>query len=308
MLGTNLTRSEFETLVQRAESAPRWLDIDPGRVSAQYNRSGFVVSHRLPQHPLFKLDALFRLCRRMDPRQVKFRFGVVPVDAHFDTSLDRFKEGLTLDDAIEHLEERRAYIAVYNPELDPEYRPAIEGLVAELGLATREHESFFNWYSTYVFITANDSVTPYHMDREMNFLLQVQGRKTVELWNPHDDDVMSPAQRDYLFSHGIDARPTYHSGLAAKAQRFALEPGLGVHHPFIAPHLVTTGPNVSVSLAVTFRTPKSDMWSEAHRYNDRLRRFGLGRIPVGEHATVDAFKARVMRTLRGTRAMFNREA
>lgn len=303
VLGTNLSRSQFDAWVRRAESATRWLDIDQEQVAAHYNRSGFLVSHRLPEHPLFSLDALFPLCRRLPSRQVKFRFGVVPGDTHFDSSLDRYREGLTLADAIDHLEEKRAYIAVYNPEDDAEYRPVIEGLVAELGLGTRGHELFFNWYSTYVFISANDAVTPYHMDREMNFLLQVRGKKTVLLWDPHDDDVMRPAQRDHLFSHAVDARPAYHSGLPAKARRFDLQPGLGVHHPFIAPHLVTTGPNVSVSLAITFRTPASDVWSEAHEYNDRLRRYGLGRIPVGEYAAVDLVKAGVMRTLRGTRAL-----
>ncbi|MEP6501787.1 MAG: transcription factor jumonji JmjC domain-containing protein [Betaproteobacteria bacterium] len=306
MPGTPLSKAQFDALLQRAESAPPWLAIDPGQVEAHYNRSGFLVSHRLPDHPLFTLDALFPLCRRMPPGQVKFRFGVVPGDAHFDSSLVRYNGGLTLAEAIDHLEEKRAYIAVYNPERDAEYRPVIEGLLAELGLATREHELFFNWYSTYVFISANDSVTPYHMDREMNFLLQVRGTKTVQLWDPLDDEVMRSAQRDHLFSNGTDARPPYHDGLPAKARRFELKPGLGVHHPFIAPHLVTTGPNVSVSLAITFRTPGSDIVSDAHRYNDRFRRYGLGRIPVGEHAALDATKARVMRTLRGTRAIVGR--
>jgi hypothetical protein len=302
VLGTRITEDEFRSALRQAESAPRWLDIDAEAMRRHYDRSGFLVRHRLAEHPLFAPEPLFRLARRMPVANVKYRFGAVPADTHFDSSNDRFRGDLTLDDALDHLVDKRAYVAIYNPERDAQYRPAIEGFLAEIGLAARPYERFFNWYSTYVFISAHDAVTPYHMDREMNFLLQVRGHKTVQLWDPRDDDVMRPEQRDHLFSFDPDARPTWHDGLPAKARRFELEPGLGVHHPFIAPHLVTTGQNFSISLAITYRTPRSDVMSDAHAFNDRLRRYGLGRIPVGRHAAVDLVKAQVMRGVRGARA------
>jgi hypothetical protein len=302
MLGDYLTEGRFNALLAAAEPAPRWLALDPAAVREHYNRSGFLVSHRLAEHPMFELEPLFRLCRRMPRHAVKHRFGIVPGNAHFDTSIVKYREGLTLEDAIDHLEEKRAYIAIYNPEKDPEYKPVIEGLLAELGLALRGEERAFNWYSTYVFISANDAVTPYHMDREMNFLLQIRGRKQVQLWDPHDRVVMTPAQRDYLFSYADDSRPPWHEGLPAKARIFDLQPGLGVHHPFVAPHLVTTGPNLSISLAITFRTPRSDVWSDAHVFNYKLRRFGLGRIPVGQSAAVDTVKAGFIRAVRRAKA------
>ena len=305
MLGTRISADQFCSLLRQSESAPHWLDFDAETMSRNYNKSGFLLKHRLHEHPLFTSEALFRLCRRLPATALHFRFGIVPVDTHFDTSLTRYRGDLTLEDAIEHLVEKRAYIAIYNPETDPEYRSVVEGLLAEIGLAARPFEGFFNWYSTYVFISANDSVTPYHMDREMNFLLQICGNKIVELWDPRDDDVMRPEQRDHLFSYDANARPTYHAGLPAKARRFELQPGIGVHHPFIAPHLVTTGPNFSISLAITYRTPHSDLLSDAHRYNDRLRPYGLGRIPVGTHAALDVFKASVMRAIRGTKVALN---
>jgi hypothetical protein len=306
MLGTCFTQTDFRNVLRRAEAAPRWLDIDADAMREHYDRAGFLVRHRLAEHPLFSADALFRLCRRMPAQAVKHRFGTVPADTHFDSSIERFRGELTLDDAIEPLVEKRAYIAIYNPENDPEYRPAIEGFLAEIGLAAQPFERFFNWYSTYVFISAHDAVTPYHMDREMNFLLQIAGRKTVRLWDPNDDVVMRPEQRDHLFSFDPDARPGWHDGLPARARVFELEPGLGVHHPFIAPHLVTTGQNFSISLAITYRTPRSDVMSDAHAYNDRLRRFGLGGIPVGRHPAVDVAKARALRGARAAKEVLQR--
>jgi hypothetical protein len=302
MLGDTLSEARFDSLVNQAASSRHWQRLDPLDVRTHYNEIGFLVEHRLAEHPLFSFDALQRLCRRMPLNAVKYRFGVIPIDSHFDTSIERYQQGLTREDAIDRLEETRAYIALYNPESDAEYKPVIEGLLGELGLALRSRERSFNWYSTYVFISAHDAVTPYHMDREMNFLLQVRGTKTVQLWDPRDDSVMQPAQRDALFSFSQDFRPPYDASLAEKARIFDLRPGLGVHHPFIAPHLVTTGPNLSISLAITFRTPRSDVWSDAHSFNHRFRPLGLGGIDVGRHASIDALKAGAFRAMRSVKS------
>jgi hypothetical protein len=151
-----------------------------------------------------------------------------------------------------------------------------------------------NWYSTYIFISAQGSVTPYHMDREMNFLLQVKGKKTVKLWDPFDDEIMTEAQKDALLAYS-GGRPQYRPSFEAKAAIYELEPGLGVHHPFIAPHLVTTGPEVSISLAITFRTRKSDTRSAAHRVNHYLRRLGLKPTAVTRNPALDAAKAGIIR-------------
>ena len=66
-------------------------------------------------------------------------------------------------------------VAIYNPEQDPAYRPMLQELLGEIAAQTESFDPDINWYSTYIFITAQNAVTPYHMDREMNFLLQVRG-------------------------------------------------------------------------------------------------------------------------------------
>ena len=108
----------------------------------------------------------------MPTGDVMCRFGVVPDNADFDSSLLCYRKNLTRDDAIDHLDERHAYVAIYNPENDADYRPVIEGLLGEIAVATEPFEHCINGYSSYIFISARGSVTPYHMDREMNFLFQ----------------------------------------------------------------------------------------------------------------------------------------
>jgi hypothetical protein len=303
MLGQVVSPAKVGGLVARAvrSSAP-WLVFDEREFRAAYNERPFLVRHRLAEHPLFEFGALAALCRRLPPDQVRYRFGVVPSDAEFDTSLQRFRGDLTLDEALERMEERQAYIAVYNAETDPVYGPVIEGFLGEIAAQTERIEPGLNWYSTYIFITARDSVTPYHMDREMNFLLQIRGGKTVKLWDPRDNEIMTPAQKDQLLSEKHEPRPPYKPSFERKAMTFELAPGLGVHHPFIAPHLVRTGQALSISLAITFRTRRSDTWTDAHRFNHRLRsRVGVAPGAVGQLGVVDATKAGLVRLARQAR-------
>jgi hypothetical protein len=304
MLGKYVTSQRHAQLVSAGRQAsPAWLSLDPGQFQACYNRRPFLIRHRLAEHPLFEFDALRTLCRRLPRGQLHHRFGVVPVDTNFDTSLSRFKEGLSFDDAIDRLQERQAYVCIYNPETDPEYQPVVEGLLAEIAAHSDPLDPVITWYSSYVFISAHESVTPYHMDREMNFLMQVRGRKTVRLWDPADHEIMSPAQKDYLLSsQAADARPRYLPSFDDKAMVFELQPGLGVHHPFIAPHLVRTGPEPSISFALTYRTRQSDTWTDAHRFNQRLRNLGMHPGTVGRHAWSDGMKAGLVRTARRARA------
>jgi hypothetical protein len=300
MLGRFVSSSHVSELVARSQRQPSpWLLFDPHEFATAYNARPFAVKHRLAAHPLFELDPLAALCRRLPREQVHYRFGVVPPDTEFDSSLHRYRGDLTLDDAIDHLESKQAYIAIYNAETDSQYGPVIEGLLGEIAGQTERVEPGLNWYSTYIFISARDSVTPYHMDREMNFPLQIRGTKTVQLWDPHDDEIMSPAQRDRLLAERGEPRPTYDPAFQRKAMTFELAPGLGVHHPFIAPHLVRTGRELSISLAITFRTRRSDVWTDAHRFNHLIRkRLPIPLVPVGRLGLIDTTKAAVVRLSR----------
>ena len=302
MLGEVVTATQLAARIEAGHREP-WLDLEADEFRHNYNQRPFSVRHRLGVHPAFQLDALRALCHRLPRKQVKYRAGKIPDDANFDTSLDDFKT-ITFEQAVDGLEEHHAYVAIYNAERDPEYGRILGGLLGELAAHTEAIEPGLNWYSTYIFISTQDAVTPYHMDREMNFLLQIRGTKTVRLWDPRDPDVMTPAERDRLLSFTGDPRPAYKSSLAAKATVFELEPGIGVHHPFIAPHLVHTRSGLSISLAITFRTPKSDEWTDAHRFNHLLmRRAGLVPRTVGESTAVDGGTRRVVRAVRRLRAL-----
>lgn len=304
MLGERISTHHYAELLEHGRniSAP-WLRFDPAVLQSSYNRKPFLIQHRLVEQPYFSLGNLFALCRRMDPEQIHYRIGDIPGDANFDTSYERYRQGLTLEDALQNFEAKRAYVCIYNPERDSTYKPVIEGLLAEIAAQVDPLEPGITWYSTYIFMSTRDSVTPYHMDREMNFLLQIQGSKTVYLWDPADDEIMSAEQKDYLLSR-IGDRPPYRPAFESKAMTFDLRPGFGVHHPFIAPHRVHTGSDLSVSLAFTFRTRTSDIWTDAHRANAVLRRLGMNPRPVRRSAMADRTKSGLIRMTRSARRAF----
>lgn len=294
MLGEFVMRAESASLAARGRRQRQHLvDFEPETVRSSYNQQPFLVKHHLAEHPgYFSLPALFSLCRRMPRDQVQYRVGAIPGDANFDSSYEHYRQGLTFEQVLERFEESRAYICIYNPERDPIYRPMLERLLAEIAAAIEGVDPVITWYSTYFFLSTRDSVTPYHMDREMNFLLQVLGEKQVMLWDPHDDEIMNSADKDRLLAAFESRRPVYKPAFEPKAMRYDLRPGLGVHHPFIAPHRVHTGSDLSISLAFTFRTETSDRWTSAHAFNHVLRRCGLSPSAVGDgHPLADRAKA-----------------
>ena len=291
MLGEFIARERAAAIAVDKRLRSGLLEFDPGVVVDSYNRRPFIVQHQLAKHPLLKLESLFALCRRLPRDSVQFRRGAIPGNANFDTSYDRYRDGLLLEETLEHFEELKAYICIYNPERDPTYRPLVEGLLADVAGAIADIDPVMTWFSSYIFISTSGAVTPYHMDREMNFLLQVRGDKDVLLWDPSDPEILSEADKDHLLFAFASWRPVYQPSFEAKAMHFEMHPGLGVHHPFIAPHRVHTLDGLSISLALTFRTLKSDMLTRAHSFNEMLRRLGMSPHAVGESDAMDHAKA-----------------
>ena len=149
----------------------------------------------------------------------------------------------------------------------------------------------------YIFISSPGSRTPYHMDGEHNFLLQLTGSKKVSMWDSMDRSLLTEKEIEAHYG-GAHRNLSYHDAFAAKAQVFDLTPGLGLHFPVNAPHWVQNGPDVSVSFSVTFRTPAIDKRALLYAANGRLRAWGLNPKPVGQSPLRDAMLHNTVRGLR----------
>lgn len=297
MQGTQLA-NERNLNVTESDSRERLFNFEPNLFSKSYNHEAFLFEHNISGNPLFQFDRLFELCRRHPPENVKFRHGKISKLEDFDASFGRFNEDLTLESAINDFDNNGSYIAIYYPELDQEYRPIIERLLSEINEHIRGLDSPITWFATYIFMSTGQSVTPYHMDREMNFLLQIHGNKGACLWNGYDDMVIKPHERDLLLANFSAKRPQFRDELDKYGKQFELKPGTGLHHPFIAPHLISTKSQRSISLAVTYRTELSDIWTDAHCFNHHISKLGLAPSPVRVRHNSDYRKAKTIRFAR----------
>jgi hypothetical protein len=255
----------------------RLLAFQTTRLAADLNRRPFHIQHTLSDHPAFRLDRLVELARRMPPERVEYNAGDLPLSQ--DPRLTP-SNGLSIEETIRRITDCRSWMVLKRVETHPVYERILDECLDEVarfvpGMRTRR---------AFVFISSPGSVTPYHIDHEYNFLLQIRGRKSMSIF---DRSVVSEEQLE-RFYRGEHRNLELAAGGRAP-ETFELSPGDGVHVPVNAPHYVINGPEVSVSFSITFRTPEGDRRSAVYVANDRLRRLGLqpravGEVPILDHA------------------------
>jgi len=74
-------------------------------------------------------------------------------------------------------------------------------------------------------------------------------------------------------------------------ESFPMEPGDGVYVPSFRPHFVRSGPEVSISFSITFRTRESERAENVHRFNAKPRRRGRSHRAVGASPMADRARA-----------------
>jgi len=257
--------------------------------STNYDKRPFGFRHALADHPMLEWSSLVALAKRMPRDKVLHRHGRVPISTNFDRAHKNHAISWSLEETLERMEDVQGYVVLNTPEVDRQFKPLVDEIIAELRQRLEGVDSGLYWHATYLFLSASGSVTPYHMDREMNFLLQLRGSKDVQLWSP---EIMTMRERERLMTHWTAPRPEWTPSHVNHVTQFRLTPGDGVHHPFIAPHLVENGPELSVSFAVTFRTKGTDRKTNVYKVNHHLRRLGLTPTPPEVSKVRDRLKSR----------------
>ncbi len=153
-----------------------------------------------------------------------------------------------------------------------------------------------------IFVTSPSSITPYHMDHEINFLLQIRGTKTISVFSASDREVLSEQELEEHFSG-----PAIHRNMAfveryqERARVFELREGYGIHIPTTDPHWVKNGDCVSVSFSASFKTRASLRRGAIYSLNGQLRKTGLDPAPYGQSALRDSIKYQAFRMLNRVR-------
>src|SRR6185503_6233667 len=161
----------------------RLLRIDPDAFRAGFNKRPFVIGHELSGHPLFSLTRLVQLARRLPTDRVEHNPGDVPVTLDPERTPH---SGLSIEETIRRIEVCRAWMVLKNVEQDPEYRPLLDACLDEIGVHSELLAPGMRIREGFIFISSPGAVTPYHMDPEHNFLLQIRGAKTVHMFDGND--------------------------------------------------------------------------------------------------------------------------
>jgi len=274
----------------------RYLDIDTGTFRSHFNREPFLFRHQLSDHPLFGLSRLVKLARALRSDLVEYNAGDIPINLP-DWENTPYT-GLSAEDTIRKIEEHRSWMVLKRAEADSDYRGLLDRCLDQIQPLSEPIEPGMCEREAAVFVSSPSSITPYHMDHEINFLLQIAGRKTVSVFGAADREVLSDRElEDYFSGPAIHRNLKFEERYQARAKVFELTAGYGLHIPSTAPHWVKNGDAVSMSLSVSFKTIASLRRGAIYRANARLRKIGLTPSPYGGSALRDTTKYHLFRAL-----------
>lgn len=275
------------------------LEIDPGEFRDGFDRRPFLIGHHLCDHPLFALPRLLELARSLPAKNVEYNAGKLPVTC--DPKLTPLN-GLSIGETVRRIAECKSWMVLKYVEADPDYRDLLLRCLAEVKVHSEPLRPGMDMPQAFIFLSSPGSVTPYHMDPEHNFLLQVRGSKIVHLFDPRDPEILTQEELE-RFYRGAHRNMVLREENRKKAWVYDLKPGHGLHFPVTAPHWVRNGSEVSVSFSITFRTPDLEQRSILHSVNGYLRERGFQPAPVGRHPWRDRIKSNAYRVLRKVRKL-----
>jgi hypothetical protein len=254
------------------------------------------IRHNYHLHPLMQLPRLEALAESLLPLgQCRFIDPGITESTPF--VLARKPRGRrTIEDVFRGIEEPGAWIALYNVETDPVYRRFLWDAMESAGRLVARKQHVFE-VRGFIFISAPPSVTPFHIDRENNFWLQVHGRKTLHLWDRGDREVVSGRDvEDFILFRTLDnVRLADEHG--SRRAVFDCGPGDGVYFPSTTPHStrseahwVKPGAGVAVSIGIVFYTDVTRRSAYVHAANHLLRRLGVNPRGPGQSSWLDRVK------------------
>jgi len=271
--------------------------LDQATFDAKFNRRPFTIGHDLTDHPLFSLPRLIELSQRLPERKVEYNSGELPVSQDPNSTP---RNGLSIADTIRRIEECRSWMVLKNVELDQEYGDLLNSCLAEVRQFSDHVSPGMKHQAGFIFISSPGSVTPYHIDPENNFLLQIRGQKFVYMFPQHDREILTEENLETFFT-GAHRNLPFEEWYNARSEKFELNPGDGLHFPVAAPHWVQNGPEVSISFSITFQTKDSADRKSLHRLNKQLRKFGLRPSNVGASPWRDRAKLALVNGIRAAK-------
>ena len=278
--------------VHRPLIEQNWHAFQPHKVTA--------VRHCLQTHPLLQRDELLLLARRME-----MAGQLLQIDQDVTASTTFITKESTAD-ALQRIGEIKGWAYLRFVQKDADYRKLVDTVLDSIQAQVQRHDPGMHHRAGFVFISSQRMVTPFHIDSEHNFILQMQGHKTLYVWDPDDLEVVSELARD-RFHHTRDRELLrWREEFRHRAHVFQLRPGTGAYMPATSPHMVEAGDDLSVTMSFTYYTDATRRDARLHRLHNMVRSIGIEPPPVGAHPVLDRLSGSLVDAVVGVRRLEQR--
>jgi hypothetical protein len=181
-------------------------------------------------------------------------------------------------------------MSLLNVQADPEYRRLIDEVLSEIKPFIDMRDPGMSFRAGWIFVSSPKAVTPFHIDHEHNFILQILGRKRLHAFDPFDRVVLSEQALERFHDHHSRELVRWDEAFRSRARSFDLEPGMGGYMPSTTGHMVENGDSPSITISFTYYTDSTRRREMLYRGNWRLRRAGITPRGIGLSPTCDALK------------------
>ncbi len=253
-----------------------------------FDEKPFEFTHSFTaSHPLFNLAALRRL---LDDPAVRATAIYDAVDVRVDQRWDSLpKQKPPVEQVFDEIETSEGWIMMRHMHRLSQYNELLKACLAEVKkLSGHSIDSDKKSQEAIIFVTSPNRKTPYHIDRECNFLMQVSGEKTINVFDRNDRDVVPEQELETFWSKDNNAG-VYKPQFQDRAFVRVMRPGTGVHIPVNSPHWLQNRDNVSISLSISYQY-KDWRRKNVYQANYFLRKIGLTPTPPGRSALLDYTK------------------
>lgn len=280
--------------VPSAASRGRLVSCDERVFRENLNRLPFEVTHGFSGHPLFELSKLVELADEITSRNDPHRphgdaYCLIGTPEHGDKALESSKPIRAVSETIEQIQNANGWIMLNHVERNPAYQKILEDGIADvLQLAGRQVKNKIKWFESIIFITSPGRATPYHVDRECAWLLQIRGDKEIHFF-PRSNKQAVPDEELERFWAVDNQAGVYKPELEPQAMVFNMKPGNGVHIPVNTGHWLRNGSDISISMNLNF-VFHDRLWGNIYKANHMLRQRGFLPTPPGQNAFKDAVK------------------
>jgi hypothetical protein len=263
-------------------------------LSGAYPERPFRIRHALAGHPLLQLPRIVELTKQLDKDRIEYNSGkLAPNQKPEETPL----VDMPPEEVVRKIETAGAWMVLKRIESSPEYRQLLEDCLMSVARARgckSLEDAEFRQIEGFLFVSSPNSTTPFHLDSEDNFFVQIHGEKFFRVYDNQDRTIAD----DDAIEHSLTKHRNlkYDDSFKPRGTEFHLFGGDGCYVPYKWPHWVRTANQYSISMAITWRSKAVHRDIDLQFCNAMLRDAGFPQKAPGRNPAWDAVKLAFYRT------------